>query len=227
MARNFGKVEVLIWKSPKFRALSDDGKMLWLYLLACPHGNAVGCFVLDPEYIQADLKWTAERVSTHMLELVSRRMIERDPSNFLTFISDWWGHNTIENGFVAKAAMKTLKALPRCDVFCIAVNALDASSNKFLNRSQDEFAHLYKYASENLSRDRRPTGIETKEPEPEPEPVVRRLEETPKVVINTLPAAAEKPPLAVVPTSKPNPPVSEPFDPERDRPSWMNRRAAE
>lgn len=210
MARNFGKVEVLIWKSAKFRALSDDAKMLWLYLLACPHGNAVGCFVLDPEYIQADLRWSPERVSTHMSELVSRGMVERDPGNYLTFIAGWWDHNTIENGFVAKAAIKTLRALPRCAVFCSAVNALDESRNKFLNQSNDEFAHIYRYACANVSRDRRPTGIETKEPEPEPEPVViRSEEETLKVVSFTSPDPAR--------------PLSDDFDPVRDMPVELRR----
>lgn len=228
MARNYGKIEVVTWQNPKFRALSDDGKLLYLYLIACPHGNAIGCFRLPLGYVQDDLQWNAERVFRHVSELVSRRMIERDEATSLTFLAGWWGHNTIENAFVAKGALKVIEKLPRCAVFNNAIKAIDAAKDKFTDTAKAVFRDVSKY----MSKDR----VEPKEPEPEPEPVVRS-EETPKVVVNSEQASAEKPALSLV-ASNPVPPstVSEPlaaapkpdgdnFDQVRDMPEGLVRSA--
>jgi hypothetical protein len=74
-----------------------------------------------------------ERVSEHLSELVSNGFIERDDDTELTRLLGWWGHNTIENANVAKAAIKTLESLPRCAVLSNAIKALDKLANKFID----------------------------------------------------------------------------------------------
>lgn len=157
MARIFGRIETSIWQNAKFRALSDDGRVLWLYTLCCPHGNAVGCFVLPEGYIMADLGWSAERVSETVSELLRNGLIDRCETTSLTLVRGWWGHNTIENRNVAKAAIKTIEALPRCPLFFKFIKAVD----RFPEQLRKEFRNRYPNGL--------PNGIETKEPEPEPE----------------------------------------------------------
>lgn len=157
MARIFGRIETSIWQNAKFRALSDDGRVLWLYILCCPHGNAVGCFVLPEGYIMADLGWSAERVSETVSELFRNGLIDRCGTTSLTLVRGWWGHNTIENRNVAKAAIKTIEALPRCPLFFKFIKAVDRFPEQLLK----EFRNRYPNGL--------PNGIETKEPEPEPE----------------------------------------------------------
>ena len=49
--RLYGRIETSFWQNEKVQRLSDGGRMLYLYLLTCPHGNSVGCFVLHDGYI--------------------------------------------------------------------------------------------------------------------------------------------------------------------------------
>ena len=74
MAR-YGKIETGFWHSSKIRQLSEKTKFLTLYLLSCPHGNAVGCFVLHDGYISADLGWSADTVAHCIEELVDKKVI--------------------------------------------------------------------------------------------------------------------------------------------------------
>jgi hypothetical protein len=127
MAR-YGKLETGFWHNPKIRRLSQEATFLLLYLLSCPHGNAVGCFVLHDGYIAVDLRWPAEAAADSVQELIENDLIERDPGTFLLRILGWWGHNSIENANVAKHALKEIAALPACDVkyrLIKAVMALD------------------------------------------------------------------------------------------------------
>lgn len=164
--RAYGKIETGIWNSRKVRGLSDQGKLLFTYIVACPHGNSLGCFVLHAGYITADLEWDSKRVSKHLSELVSAGLIEMDSRTSLIRIIGWWGHNTIENPKVAIAAANTLALLPRCAVFYAAIQEIRRVGNVFMAPHVE--------AIETPSQ----TSIETRhdiarafpEPDPEPEP---------------------------------------------------------
>lgn len=112
----YGKIESGFWHSPKVRKLSEHGKFLLLYLFSCPHGNAIGCFVLPVGYVSADLGWSDETVTQTLSELFQKGLIERDEATFLTRVLGWWGHNSIENANVAKHVCKEILSLPNCEV---------------------------------------------------------------------------------------------------------------
>lgn len=160
--RKYGKIEVGFWQNPKMRGLSDGARLLYIYLIACPHGNSVGCFVLPDGYVQADLRWDEKHVSKHVSELVSKGLIDRDQGTALTWIKGWFGHNSIENTNVAKNAAEMVRALPRCDVFTRFFKALNSYGNTFLN----PFLNTIE------------TSIELLEPEPETEPEPEPEKET-------------------------------------------------
>lgn len=112
----YGKIESGFWHSQKIRQVSEKSKFLMLYLLSCPHGNAIGCFVLPEGYIEADLSWPGETVRQTLSELSQNGLIERDEATMLTRIVGWWGHNSIENANVAKFVCKEITFLPNCSV---------------------------------------------------------------------------------------------------------------
>lgn len=162
--RQFGRIETAMWQGQKFRGLSDDGRMLWIYVLCCPHGNSVGCFVLPDGYIMADLGWTHERVRQTVSELLSNGLIARDEGSSLTWVRGWWGHNTIENDNVAKGAIKAIDALPKCRIFSQFLADFERFPKPLAKRLYERFPNGYA------------NGIETKEPEPEPETPLTRIE---------------------------------------------------
>jgi hypothetical protein len=157
VAREFGRLKTVMWQRPKFHALSDDGKMLWLYLISCPHGNALGAFVASRGYMGDDLRWQPERLIQTVSELLAKGFIDRDDTFDLIIIRGWWEHNTIENPKVAIGAMKTFETLPQCEKL---------------------WAHFRDFSAlpeplRKLFAERYPNGIETKKPKPEPEPEIQ------------------------------------------------------
>jgi hypothetical protein len=185
--RAYGKIETAIWQSPKFRAVSERGQRLFFYVVACPHGNAVGCFVLPIGYATADLGWDVKTVSETITETVSKGLIERDERTGLTWIRGWWGHNTIENPNVAKAAARSVLSLPhKSPVYSAFIADLDAHKEQFKPSVWEAF------------RNGLPNPIETKEPEPEPEPEPKP-EPEPDGAQTAPPPASPAPTLPVIP----------------------------
>src|SRR5436190_800173 len=72
--RDYGKVYTAFWISEDARSLSEDGRMLALYLLTCQHSNMLGCFRLTNAYAADDLQWDIERVSKGFQELLSKAL---------------------------------------------------------------------------------------------------------------------------------------------------------
>jgi len=154
--RQYGRIETAIWQNPKFRSLSDEAQRLYLYLIACPHGNLVGCFVLHDGYMMADLNWDQNRVRKHVSELVSKGMIERDETTFVTRILGWWGHNSIDNSKSALGAMRVLLSLPKCRVRDEAYQSLIGIGNKYVDEYRDQYASVFAFSSEPPEPDQEP-----------------------------------------------------------------------
>ena len=68
---DYARVKVKIWHSSTFSQLSNDAKLLWLYLLTCPHGNMLGCFILKKGYMIEDLQWSKKRLKRAFGEILN------------------------------------------------------------------------------------------------------------------------------------------------------------
>lgn len=75
--RDYGKVYSTFWSSPTTAPLSDDGKILALYLLTCAHSTIAGIFRLPDGYVSEDLGWPVERVQKGLAELLSNGFANR------------------------------------------------------------------------------------------------------------------------------------------------------
>lgn len=110
--RDYGKVYSAFWTSEDTRDLSDDGKLLALYLLTSDHTNIIGCFRLPDAYVCEDLGWVAERVSKGFTELFQKGFATRNERSRWIVIHKFLRWNQIENPNQAKAAKKAAEAVP-------------------------------------------------------------------------------------------------------------------
>lgn len=110
--RDYGKVHTSFWSSDDMRHLSDDARLLALYLLTGQHTNMIGCFRLPDGYITEDVNWPIERVSKGLLELSQRGFITRNPKSKWVFITNFMRWNTIDNVNCAVAALKLFGQIP-------------------------------------------------------------------------------------------------------------------
>lgn len=75
--RDFGIIPVSFWQEAPTKALSNEAKLVLVYLLAGPHASMSGVVHLPLEYIATDLDWTVLEVEAAMDELISSDMVMR------------------------------------------------------------------------------------------------------------------------------------------------------
>lgn len=110
--RDYGKVHTSFWISDGMRRVSDDARLLALYLLTGQHTNMIGCFRLPDGYVSEDLSWTPERVSKGFDELSANGFATRDPSSKWVLIRNFLTWNSVENPNQGIAALRLFDQVP-------------------------------------------------------------------------------------------------------------------
>lgn len=110
--REYGRVHSAFWSSLDVQALSDDGKLLALYLLSCSHGTIAGVCRLPDGYVSEDLKWTSGRVSKGFEELFSKGFANRCEASKWVWIRKFLQWNAPENPNQWKAVWKVVGQIP-------------------------------------------------------------------------------------------------------------------
>ena len=110
--RDYGKIHCQFWHSDDVQAMSDNEKLMALYLLTCSHGNIVGVFRLPQEYISADLGWTVDRVSQTLTELFEMGFISLKNDCQWIVINRFLQFNRPENPNQIKSAVTLLTKMP-------------------------------------------------------------------------------------------------------------------
>lgn len=108
----YSKIDSLFWRDQKNRKLSDDGKLLFLYLLTCPHRSSIGLYYLPEQYVASDIKWTLEMVRKGFKELLQNGCVKYDRDNEIVFIKNFLRYNSFENSNQIRGAIKFLGTLP-------------------------------------------------------------------------------------------------------------------
>lgn len=110
--RDYGKVHSKFWSSDTIASLSDDGRLLALYLMTSPHTTIAGVFRLPDGYVCEDMKWTPERVAQAFLELLSKGFANRCETTKWVWIVKHLEWNPPENPNQRKSAMKVAQGVP-------------------------------------------------------------------------------------------------------------------
>jgi len=158
--RDYGKISTSIWRSKKFKGVSDNDRLFYLYLHTCPHVNSVGCYVLPIGYIQADLGWSEKAINKCIDSLSKAYLIAYNKTEELIRIIGFVDHDPFTNEKHAKGAIKIALSLPDCIEKTNLLN--DLASNKW-GVCRDEIAK----AIDSLSKGYCPEPEPELEPEPE------------------------------------------------------------
>jgi hypothetical protein len=110
--REYGRVHSAFWASTDIQALSDDGKLLALYLLSCSHGTIAGVCRLPDGYVSEDLKWAATRVAKGFVELFEKGFANRCERTKWVWVRKFLQWNPPENPNQWKAVWKAISQIP-------------------------------------------------------------------------------------------------------------------
>jgi hypothetical protein len=127
--RKYGKIESQMFRSNDWRSLTDDGRMLVVYLLACGHSNLLGCYYLPMGYAAEDLDWQGARTQAAFDDCQNRGFLTYHATIRWVFVHKFLKFNDFENGNVAKAGMKTLDTVPHALRYGVAKAMLEFASH--------------------------------------------------------------------------------------------------
>lgn len=110
--RDYGKVHTTFWTSSTTRSMSEDARILALYLITSPHSTIAGVFRLPDGYVCEDLQWSAERVSKGFAELFRKGFGNRCETTKWVWVCKHLEWNPPENPNQRKSAAKIAQAIP-------------------------------------------------------------------------------------------------------------------
>lgn len=123
MAR-YRKIDTRIWNDEKFRSLSDDGKLVFFFLLTHPHMTSIGAMRATLPGLAAEIGWDVERLSEAFAEALAKGMAKHDPAASMIWLPKFIRYNEPESPNVLKAWAGALDLLPECDLTREAIQSV-------------------------------------------------------------------------------------------------------
>lgn len=120
--RDFCKVSPKVWRSLKFKKLSDRGRLLYLYLLTCPHANAVGCYSLPLAYVGADIG--LDTPADVMAEVEAAGLVRYDDGEGIVFVENFMHFNPPTNASHAAMMLKLAQELKKTPFYKDLIESL-------------------------------------------------------------------------------------------------------
>lgn len=116
MAR-YRKIDTRIWSDAKFRKLSDNGKLLWFYLLTNQSTTSLpGLYKAGKASICEDLDWNPKGFQEGFQELLNKGLARVDWDSRLMWIPNAIKYNPPENPNVVKGWRAAWDELPECEL---------------------------------------------------------------------------------------------------------------
>jgi len=159
----YRKVSIHIWNDRKFRDLSDDGKLIFLFILTHPSMTSLGAMRSTPEGLAAEIHWTFERLSKAFREGLSesgKGLLKYDEKATCIFLPNFLKHNPPENPNVVKSWGKVLDLIPESPLKYEAISKAKSLCDTLSEPFQRAFESLLKGL-----------GHTFRIPEPLPEPL--------------------------------------------------------
>ena len=108
----YTKIKDGVWLSLKRKKLSDDGKLLFIYLFSCSHRTMIGLFHIPMAYVSADLDWPMRKVTDTFQELLKAGLIMVDNDTETVLIPGFLEHNGFDNPNIEKKAAALFEESP-------------------------------------------------------------------------------------------------------------------
>lgn len=115
MAR-YRKIDPRIWNDAKFRGLSDNGKLAFLFLLTHPHMTSLGAMRATLGGLAEELGWSDAAFKQAFQEASDKGMAEVDCEARMIALPKFIRYNRPESPNVIKAWEASLDLLPECSL---------------------------------------------------------------------------------------------------------------
>ncbi|MFW6121794.1 MAG: hypothetical protein ACOC80_12995 [Petrotogales bacterium] len=107
------KIATKFWSDEKTIEIDPNSKLLYIYILSCPHSNMAGYYRLPKPYIKADLNLTDKQLNKAFDELLSKGLIKYCEKSSVILIPNYYKYNSIQNPKQAIGAANRTSELPK------------------------------------------------------------------------------------------------------------------
>jgi len=114
MSRRYRKLDVGVWNDEKFRVLSRDAKLIFLFLLSSPGQTMLGAMRATIPGLAAELQMTEREFRAAFEQLSTRGMVKFNEEAGLLWLPHWLRYNKPESPSVVKSWPTLLQLLPEC-----------------------------------------------------------------------------------------------------------------
>jgi len=142
MAR-YRKIDPRIWNDEKFRLLTDDGKLSFLYLLTHPHLTAIGAMRASVDGLSKELGWPMKRFAKPFAELLRNGFLEFDKTASCVVLKNFLKYNRPDNPNQVKAWSSSIDYIPECKLKVELVERLKRFAEQLGKRFAEGFAKAF------------------------------------------------------------------------------------
>ena len=149
------EVSVRTWVSADFKALTQDGQLLWLFFLCGPTKTPLpGFYSVGMGACLDHLRWEPDRFKKAFKELQDREMLQFDDQNNVIYLPNWIKYNRPpSNPNVMKSWLSLLENIPDCDLKTGYVDDLVTMVRHLDKSIQGIFDHwtsMYGFSTDNI-----------------------------------------------------------------------------
>ena len=112
----YRKVDPKIWNDSKFRNLSDNGKLVFLFVLTHPHMTSLGAMRATIEGLGSELGWTTKGFRDAFTEGLSEGLFQYDEKASFLDVPKFLRYNKPESANVVKSWAKQWDDIPECEL---------------------------------------------------------------------------------------------------------------
>jgi hypothetical protein len=111
----YRKIDTRIWNDAKFRALSDNGKLAFFFLLTHPHMTSLGAMRGTVRGLAAEMEWQEKAFREALGEAFAKGMAEVDEKACFVCLPNFLKYNKPESPNVVKSWEESLDLIPECN----------------------------------------------------------------------------------------------------------------
>jgi len=116
MAAKYRKICPKIWNDSKFVSMSDNGKLVFFFLLTHPHMTPLGAMRATVAGLASELGWTVKAFGDAMQEAITHGMVKANAKASCIAIPKFLKYNQPESLNVVKAWVGCIDDIPECDL---------------------------------------------------------------------------------------------------------------
>ena len=117
----YRKVDPRIWNDAKFTGLSNNGKLVFFFLLTHPNMTALGAMRGTIPGLAAEIGWSDKAFREALREALARGMVKHSEKDCFFLFPNFLKYNRPESPNVVKAWVGSVDLLPECNLLCEAI----------------------------------------------------------------------------------------------------------